>query len=159
VAVLTYRLGYRFRRQYIDQNLQLPELRRSVRLRSVHRTKRVAVLRPKAGADPREYNTMDRLPQELLQRKRTVAEMNVGESACVLIGALSVDREGGCWIRLKAQIFFPPPPVRLYGMRCEIQRQEDGYHIRVPRKEYSVDRPIPGHEVRAVSVTLVDESD
>jgi hypothetical protein len=101
---------------------------------------------------------MDRLPLELLQSKRTVADLDIGESACVLIGALSVDADGGCWIRLTSPIFFLPPPVRLYGMRCEVLRQADGYHIRVPRKKYTVDKPLPGHEVRAVSVTIDDES-
>ena len=102
---------------------------------------------------------MDRLPPELLQPKKIVADMEIGESAYVPLVALTVDPEGGCWIQRDAAIYFEDVPVRLYGLRCQIRREEDGYHITVPRKQYDVHPPNPVREVRAVSITVLDETD
>jgi hypothetical protein len=60
---------------------------------------------------------MDRLPQELLQSKKIVADMEIGESAYVPIVARTVDPEGGCWILQDATIYFEDVPVRLYRLR------------------------------------------
>jgi hypothetical protein len=102
---------------------------------------------------------MDRLPPELLQPKKIVADMEIGESAYVPIVALTVDAEGGCWILRDAAIYFEDVPVRLYRLRCQIRREEDGYHITVPRMQYDIRSPNPAHGVRAVSITVLDEKD
>ena len=95
---------------------------------------------------------MDRLPPELIEYSRTVAEMEIGEMAYASVGAVSVDATGGCWVRLKARLL----PGVLNRGRIQIHRQPDGYHLLIPRGTYPADEPIPGHQVRAVSVELFD---
>lgn len=95
---------------------------------------------------------MDRLPPKFIEHPRTVAEMEIGEMSYASVGAVSVDATGGCWIRLKARLL----PGGLNRGRIQIHRQPDGYHLRIPRRTYSAEEPIPGHEVQAVSVELFD---
>jgi hypothetical protein len=96
---------------------------------------------------------MDRLPPELVNTRRTVADLKVGETAYVSTRELGVDAERRCWIGLNATVHDEPA---LKWARFGIRRDSDGYHITIPRQQYTVVTPLPEEEVQAVSITLLD---
>jgi hypothetical protein len=85
---------------------------------------------------------------------RSIADIEIGETAFATLDAISVDEQGRCWVRLTSRIY--PEADRLLSFR--IRREADGYHIVIPRRKYTIDvlAPIPNHEVQAVTVAFND---
>ena len=98
---------------------------------------------------------MDRLPPELIEPMRTIADIKIGETAFATIDAVSVDEQGRCWIRLNSRLY--PEAIDRY-LGATIRRETDGYHIVIPRRKYTIADigPIAGHEVQAVTIALSD---
>jgi hypothetical protein len=92
---------------------------------------------------------MDRIPFDLLEGEpRTIGDMEVGETAwSVTIDGLTVDAEGRCWLKPTAALV---PKSNSSSMWFQIRRENDGYHIVIPRQKYR-----PGIMTRAASELAV----
>jgi hypothetical protein len=69
-------------------------------------------------------NRPEKLPEQLLKKAtRTLAEMNIGETAFVQFSALLVNREHDCYLNRKRELCEDGP----FSIR--VVRDQEGYHV------------------------------